>query len=226
MPLPWKRTTHLKARRAAASIFGNGSQTSGPRNDASANPTTSVLVTIEPGSGPSASDPFEDYFYKESEGESSDSNEFSSAVPATHKRKATDPWLKTVNVDPMYDLTLIVGTPEYGSGQRAFQINKGSFRNASRIWSKMLSGDWKESDMYEIEFPDDDCNAFQIILRIAHLQLPELPDKFSLQELVDLTMLTDKYELQKTVKIGLEMKKCMEQYPTTPVSLSPGINFQ
>jgi hypothetical protein len=35
--------------------------------------------------------------------------------------------------DIMYDLTLIVGTPEHPKGHKAFQVNTGLFRTASTI---------------------------------------------------------------------------------------------
>jgi hypothetical protein len=66
--------------------------------------------------------------------------------------------------------------------------------------------------MSEIRFPDDDCDAFVLILRIAHFQISYLPDKLSQQELLELAVLTDKYELQTAVRMSLDFKRWMEPY--------------
>jgi hypothetical protein len=130
-------------------------------------------------------------------------------VKESLKRKMTDPNLEVITIDPMYDLTLIVGTPKHPKGQKAFQINKGSFRNVSAVWSKMLNGNWSESTQSEIEFPEDSCDAFLIVLRIAHFQMSKLPEQLSTEELVDLATLMDKYSLEDAVRVSLKMKKWM-----------------
>jgi hypothetical protein len=99
-----------------------------------------------------------------------------STATAGSKRKMTDPNLEIITIDPMYDLTLIVGSQQHPKGQKAFRVSKGSFRNVSAVWTKMLNGNWAESSQSEICLPDDSCDAFLIVLRIAHFQLSELPD--------------------------------------------------
>jgi hypothetical protein len=71
-------------------------------------------------------------------------NSESAATPSSPgvKRKATDPNLKVVTIDPFYDLTLIVGSPGSFEPQTAFQVNKGTLRHASEVWTKMLTGPW------------------------------------------------------------------------------------
>jgi hypothetical protein len=128
------------------------------------------------------------------------------------KRKITDLNLEIVVIDKVPDLTLIVGSSTHVKGQKAFQVNKGSFRNVSLVWTKMLEGNWKESTMSEIRFPDDDCDAFVLILHIAHFQISYLPDKLSQKELLELAVLTDKYELQTAVRMSLDFKRWMEPY--------------
>lgn len=96
-------------------------------------------------------------------------------VPST-KRKRTVADLETIELDPHYDLTLIVGTPNHKDGQKAFRVNKGSMRNMSDVWSKMLTCEWAESKMTEIDFPDDSCKSFQIVLEVAHFRVAGLPD--------------------------------------------------
>ena len=123
------------------------------------------------------------------------------------KRKITDPNVKIFTVDPFYDLTLIVGTPGRINGQAAFRVNKGSLRHASDIWTKMLTGAWAESNQSEIRFPDDTPWAFAQILRIAHLQLDQLPVILNLSELNALAVLTDKYNLVKLIRVALDSKQ-------------------
>lgn len=135
-----------------------------------------------------------------------------SATTRDLKRKTTDPKLQTITIDNMYDLTIIVGTPDHLHGQKAFRINKGCFRNASEVWTKMLSGNWAESNMSEIRFPDDSCHAFQVVLEIAHLRQSYIPKSLTQQELLQLAILTDKYSLENTVRVGLEMKKWLNPY--------------
>lgn len=131
---------------------------------------------------------------------------------ASVKRKCHDPNLQTITLDPHYDLVLIVGTPERPDGQKAFQVNKGSMRYVSDIWSKMLTGDWAESKMTEIDFPDDSWKPFDIVLKIAHFQVAALPDSLSFEDLHELATLTDKYNLTKAVRVGLDLKQWLHKY--------------
>jgi hypothetical protein len=168
--------------KTGASMFGDGSQ----ENDAIAPADTGPMSTSEaPSTG---------------------------ASPSRLKRKATAIHLETITIDLMYDLTLTIGEPDHSTGGIAFQVNKGSIRNVSPVWSKMLGGGWKESNMSNISFPEDNCKAFLIVLQIAHFQFYQLPEKLSISELVDLAILTDKYELYNAIGIALEIKKWMEPY--------------
>jgi len=138
----------------------------------------------------------------------------------------TDQNLQTITIDPMYDLTLIVGNPEHSKGQKAFQVNKGSFRSVSAVWAKMMNGNWAESRQSEICLPDDSCDSLYIVLQIAHFQISKLPEKLSREELVDLAVLTDKYQLSTAVRMGLEMKKWMEPHKLVYMSQSSGAALQ
>lgn len=40
----------------------------------------------------------------------------------------------------------------------------------------MMNGNWAESGQSEICLPDDSCDAFLIVLQIAHFQLSRLPE--------------------------------------------------
>ncbi|KAF3048100.1 hypothetical protein E8E12_010317 [Didymella heteroderae] len=135
-----------------------------------------------------------------------------SSSAASIKRKRTDPNLKTIILDSNYDLVLIVGTPTHPDGQKAFCVNKGSMRDVSDIWTKMLTGDWAESKKSETEFPDDSWRPFEIVLKIAHMKVKDLPTTLSFECLQDLATLTDKYNLTSAVRMGLELKNWLHMY--------------
>ncbi|KAF1350479.1 hypothetical protein EJ07DRAFT_159614 [Lizonia empirigonia] len=128
------------------------------------------------------------------------------------KRNATDQNLEIITIDPHYDLTLTVGSPNHEHGQMALRVNRGCMRNVSDIWTKMLTGDWAELKQSEIEMPDDSWKALLLVLRMAHSQFAQLPDQLSGQDLCWLAVLTDKYNLGTVVRIMLELKKWLLPY--------------
>lgn len=140
----------------------------------------------------------------------SDMNSEPAATPSPNlKRKATDPNLKIVTIDPLYDLTLIVGFPGSSEGQTAFQVNKGTLRHASEVWNKSLTGPWgaRHKDQSEIKFLDDSPWAFEQVLRIAHWQISKLPLQLTIAELKSLAELTDKYDLGSLMKMALDSSR-------------------
>ena len=76
----------------------------------------------------------------------------------------------------------------------------------------MLSGKWAEGDMSEIRFPDDSCYAFQIVLQIAHWQFHMLPETLTQQELMEVALFSDKYDLGKVIHTAAELKKWLQPY--------------
>ncbi|KAJ8107221.1 hypothetical protein OPT61_g9015 [Boeremia exigua] len=134
------------------------------------------------------------------------------SAPTSRKRKVTDLNLTIVTIDPFYDLTLIVGTPEHANGQMAFRVSKSSMRHVSDVWTKMLTGVWIESELEEIDLPDDLWKPFHIVLQIAHLQAAELPETLNVLELYKLAELTDKYNLSKAVRLGLDLKQWLHKH--------------
>jgi hypothetical protein len=138
-----------------------------------------------------------------------------SSPAASVKRKRNGPNLEAITLDPHYDLVVIVGTPAHPDGQNAFRVNKGSMRHVSDIWMKMLTGDWAESKQSEIEFPDDWWWPFDIVLRIAHLQVAGLPELVLFEDLQELAKLTDKYNLTKAVRMGLDLKQWLHRHKSS-----------
>jgi hypothetical protein len=142
------------------------------------------------------------------------------------KRKANDPNLQVVCIDAMHDLCLIVGTPDSPGGQKAFQVNEASIRHASSVWSAMLSGNWAESGMSEISFLDDSCYAFEIILRVAHLQFNELPASLTRVQLIDIAKLADKYDIGQVLPAVVEFKKWLHPYKDSAGTWPADTDFQ
>lgn len=148
------------------------------------------------------------------------------AINETKKRKITDPVLELITIDKKPDLTLIVGAPGAAGGQKGFCINSGSFRNACDAWRTMLNGDWAESGMSEIRFPDDAPFAFKIILHIAHWQLDAVPATLTRNELVSLAELSDKYDLQKLFRPVFDIKQWLKPYRGTGFTWPTGTDLQ
>jgi hypothetical protein len=147
-------------------------------------------------------------------------------TPKDKKRKMTDPKLETIDIDKMHDLNLIVGAPGSSGGQKAFRINKGSFRSACDAWATMLNGKWSESNMPEIRFPDDSPFAFEIVLRVAHWQFNLLPAEMAQKELVELATLSDKYDLRRLFRAAFDQKQWLQPYKGDGTTWPADTNLQ
>jgi hypothetical protein len=89
-----------------------------------------------------------------------------------------------------------------------------------------LNGNWAKSSQSQICLPDDSCDAFLIVLGIAHFQLPELPDNLSREELLDLANPTDKYKLENAVGIGLQMENWTQPHQQDYIQRLPNTRLQ
>jgi hypothetical protein len=104
-----------------------------------------------------------------------------------------------VVLDPRGDLHLEVGdAPEH------FLVCARAMARASKVWDKMLFGNWAESKQklpantaatWLVTFPDDDPTAVELILNIIHGRFNKVPTTLPTEELYNLTILTDKYDL-------------------------------
>lgn len=142
------------------------------------------------------------------------------------KRKFTDPNLQVITIDTSHDLTLIVGSSEHVRGQKAFQVSKSSFRHASKIWKNMLDGGWAEGEMWEIRLPEDSCFAIELVLRIAHLQLDTLPAKLTQEELTELAILSDKYDLKHLLYMLAKYKRWISVFKENGTIWPASIDLQ
>jgi hypothetical protein len=91
------------------------------------------------------------------------------------------------------DLTLLVGE-DFGPASR-FRVSRNTMCMASPVWRAMLSGPFSEAnkDIDEITYADDNPVALLVILRIAHLKFASISRKTTLEELVDIATICDKY---------------------------------
>jgi len=142
------------------------------------------------------------------------------------KRKVTDPNLEIVTMDPMYDFTLIVGRPEQPGGQKAFRVNQGCLRNASKAWRKKLSDEWRQSSASEVQLPDDSPFAFQVVLHLCHLQFDKLPFSLHQNELVEIAKLGNKYGLEPLLRVADRLKRWLEPFKGTSNAWQHTVNFQ
>jgi hypothetical protein len=96
--------------------------------------------------------------------------------------------------DKRADLTLIVG-----SDRVRFQVSSSVIRLSSPVWNAMLTGPYIESNLSKIPFPEDSPSAFLIILQILHYKFNSLPKEMTLQQIIELAQICDKYDLVSIV---------------------------
>ncbi|KAF2689690.1 hypothetical protein K458DRAFT_462793, partial [Lentithecium fluviatile CBS 122367] len=100
-----------------------------------------------------------------------------------------------VTLDDWYDATLVVGAKDRRDGLEAFRASKTSLRMGSEPFSAMLFGGFAESNNTEIYLEDDNPQAFLIVLQICYHKYEELPVTLSQSQLLELAVLSDKYDL-------------------------------
>ncbi|KAI1343205.1 hypothetical protein F5Y15DRAFT_227802 [Xylariaceae sp. FL0016] len=106
----------------------------------------------------------------------------------------------TKQFDPRGDLTILVGD---GDTRQSFLVCAKSLARASDVWEKMLFGQFAESqaqvqsrgELWTVSFPADDPAAFRLLMHIIHDFFNDVPSRLSLDELLAVTVLTDKYNL-------------------------------
>jgi hypothetical protein len=103
----------------------------------------------------------------------------------------------SITIDPYGDRSLIIGEKE---NQKRFLVSSNAMRLASPVWERMFTGPYKEGTAKEIPFPEGKPDALLIVLRIAHLRFKDLPLLLDFQELVNLAVVCDEYDLVPTVR--------------------------
>ncbi|ORY13577.1 hypothetical protein BCR34DRAFT_561762 [Clohesyomyces aquaticus] len=97
------------------------------------------------------------------------------------------------------DLTLVLGKEK-----QEVEVAKSALRMVSSVWCAMFGSDWAEHKATSIDLPEDDPHAMLIVLRIAHYQHKELPKKLTMEELVNLAVVCDKYDTVHLVRHFLD----------------------
>ncbi|KAH7137303.1 hypothetical protein B0J13DRAFT_527941 [Dactylonectria estremocensis] len=121
----------------------------------------------------------------------------SSEVTSNTPTKAEDSIIK---FDPDGDLVLVVGT---GSPQELL-VDSRALRRASPVFRAMLSDRFSEAKPKEgilkVELPEDDFDAFAVLMDIVHGVFDRISSKLSAQELYDMCILTNKYDMTQALR--------------------------
>lgn len=93
------------------------------------------------------------------------------------------------------DLTVHVGEDKYGQPVKSFKVLASIMRMHSPSWDAMLrpDGSFAENGSNDVRFPDDDANAFEVVLNVLHGHPDLVPNTFTLEALYDLAILCDEY---------------------------------
>ena len=126
----------------------------------------------------------------------------------------TPPKVATVQFDVDGDILLLLSSSE---GSARFQVSSSALCLASPVFRAMLGAKskFKESkDLQEkkcgeppleITLGDDDPKALAIILRIIHHQPSYVPESLSEQNLWQIAILLDKYDLREATKFWIDL---------------------
>lgn len=107
-----------------------------------------------------------------------------------------------VYLDPWGDLKIVAADRD--KRLKTLVVSSSVMRLASPVWRVMFDphGSFREAEesAKEIEFPDDDADALLILLRIVHLGWRLVPESISSENLADLAVLCDKYDMIRFVR--------------------------
>ena len=107
-----------------------------------------------------------------------------------------------VNITNSGDLTVIVGDGEMFDQVR-FNVERAALCLMSPVWNAMLdpTKPYKEASAKEVPFPEDNPEALEPILHIAHLNFSKVSTTFSVEELIELAILCDKYDIAEKMEL-------------------------
>ncbi|KAF8865160.1 hypothetical protein BDZ45DRAFT_581276 [Acephala macrosclerotiorum] len=99
---------------------------------------------------------------------------------------------------------------------------------ASPVFKAMFRSGFQECQILqsqgrvEVDLPDDDPAAFQILLNVIHGHVRKVPDEVNLETMTKLSILVDKYQVHEVVELYVRhwMPKLRESLPT---SFTPNI---
>ena len=107
---------------------------------------------------------------------------------------AEDQTSSTIYLDSSGDLRVLV--KDIGDEWKTLIVSSNPMCLASPVWRAMLNpkSHFREAERQEVEFPDDNLDALLIVLRVAHLKFRDLPKSLSFDGLVNLAVVSDKYD--------------------------------
>lgn len=114
----------------------------------------------------------------------------------------------TIHLAPSRDIRISVSCRDEcgkGDARKAFVVSSAVMCLASPIWSKIFSpaGQFLEAapcyGIREVRFGGDNAKALLLILRIIHLQFREVPEEIRFNDLLNVAVLCDKYDMAEIV---------------------------
>lgn len=129
-----------------------------------------------------------------------------STIPVSREidAKQSDDSLEFLAIDPDGDLLLRAGTALEGEKACEFRACSAALRRASPVWKAMLFGPWQEAKPahgdWIVDFPEDKPWSFRVVLAMVHGSFDAVPDCPSLEQLHDILMLTDKYDMIRVIR--------------------------
>ncbi|KAK1775206.1 hypothetical protein QBC45DRAFT_360118 [Copromyces sp. CBS 386.78] len=134
----------------------------------------------------------------------------SDATGTNEREGSALPERNVINIDTDGDLLLDVGGDEESelSQPQRFRVCSSALRRHSPVWKQMLFGPWKESkpanaesEEWIVELPGDSLKPMHIVLSIIHGRFNHVPPFLSLDELYELLILTNKYDMTDVVRL-------------------------
>jgi hypothetical protein len=107
----------------------------------------------------------------------------------------------TLYVDEDGDLRL-----ELGPERQSLVVDSRALSRSSPVFKKMLYGEFAESKHahsdreWAVQLPEDNAAAFAIPLNIMHGRFHEVPDTLEAEDLFEVTIITDKYDMTQILR--------------------------
>lgn len=140
---------------------------------------------------------------------------------------------KEVILDSRGDIRLRVGKPDSEDGQITFLVCSRALARVSPVFDRMLYGNFAESKAnsgagdgsgsdWTVTLLEDKPQPMHIFLELAHANFQQMPKPLSVDEIYDLTVLTNYYDCTQLVVpwMGMSMPSIdrIMSVPTTPDS--------
>jgi len=110
---------------------------------------------------------------------------------------ASDTGMDAGTIAPDDDVILVVGAPK-----SRFRVDSRCLSAASKVFKAMFRSKWSEgrdlshSEPKDVALPEDDPFAFFVICCVVHHCNDKVPDSLASQQLLEVAIAADKYELK------------------------------